>query len=178
MRTNSWKTVLILAISWLGMLLGATPAAAQYWPSGYSYRSTITIDHTKVPNTDQTNFPVLVSGTFSDLATVANGGKVTSANGYDIIFTSDANGLNQLPFEQESYNPSTGAIVYWVKLPTASHTADTVFYMFYGNSSIVADLSTKTAVWDRTILGSGTPEKAQGIFVTLLRTTTLLPQHH
>jgi RHS repeat-associated protein len=149
MRTSGWKpVVLILAVSLLGMLLGATPAVAQYWPNGYSYRSTITIDHTKVPNTDQTNFPVLISGTYSNLATVANGGSVANANGHDIVFTSDTNGLNLLPFEQESYNPSTGAILYWVKLPTASHTADTVFYLFYGNSSIVTDQSNKTAVWD------------------------------
>ena len=53
----------------------------------------ITISHTQVPNTDQTNFPVLISlpaNTYSDLKTMANGGSVTSANGYDILFTSDA----------------------------------------------------------------------------------------
>src|SRR5579864_3505140 len=66
--------------------------------TGYSYSRAITIDHTKVPNTDQSNFPVLISGTYSYLATTGNGGKVMNANGYDIIFTSDAGGLNPLPF--------------------------------------------------------------------------------
>lgn len=114
------KLILILASWCLLFLTGAIPAAAQYWPDGCLYRRTITIDHTRIPNTDQANFPVLISGTYSYLATTANGGDVTSANGYDILFTSDANGMNLLPFEQESYNPSTGAMNYWVKVPTVS----------------------------------------------------------
>ncbi|MFZ3200173.1 MAG: hypothetical protein WA175_03375, partial [Candidatus Acidiferrales bacterium] len=81
------------------------PARAQSWSNGYTYRSAITISHAMVPNTDQVNFPVLVSGTYPYLATTANGGNVTNANGYDIFFTSDAAGSNILPFEQESYSP-------------------------------------------------------------------------
>jgi len=89
-------------------------AIADGWSNGYSSRRTITIDHTKVPNTDQTNFPVLISRTLSDLATTAHEGSVTNANGYDIIFTSDAAGSSMLAFEQESYSAATGAVNYWV----------------------------------------------------------------
>src|SRR5713226_8069075 len=147
------KPILILAFLCLCSAAGQFPAAAQNWANGCLNRRAITIDHTKVPNSDQANFPVLISGTYSYLATTANGGSVVNANGYDILFASDANGFTLLPFEQESYNPSTGAIVYWVKLPTVSHTTDTVFYMFYGNSSISTDQSNKTAVWDSNYLG-------------------------
>lgn len=51
----------------------------------YSYYASITIDETKVDETDAanlTNFPVLISGTYDgtggepDLRTVANGGNV------------------------------------------------------------------------------------------------------
>jgi len=119
----------------------------------FSYSRTITIDHTKVPNTDQTNFPLLFSGTYSDLATTTNGGAVTNSNGYDIIFTSDPYGTNILPFEQESYNPTTGAVIYWIQVPTVSHTSDTVIYLFYGNSSIAANQSNKNGVWDSNYLG-------------------------
>ena len=52
--------------------------------TGYIHSRAITIDHTKVPNTDQSNFPVLISGTNSYLATTSNGGYVTNANGYDM----------------------------------------------------------------------------------------------
>jgi len=118
-----------------------------------AYWRRITIDHTKVPNTDLNNFPVLISGTYSYLATTGNGGNVTSSNGYDIIFTSDAAGTSTLPFEQESYNATTGAVIYWVKVPTVSHTTDTVIYLFYGNSGITTDQSNKTGVWDSNYKG-------------------------
>jgi hypothetical protein len=116
--------------------------------NGYSYFRAITIDHTKVPNTDQANFPVLISGSYPYLATTANGGNVTNANGYDIIFSPDAAGTSILDFEQESYNPTTGAINYWVRVPTVSHSTDTIIYIFYGNSAVSMDQSNKGGVWD------------------------------
>jgi len=120
---------------------------------GYNHIRAITIDHTKVPNTDQTNFPVLFSGAYSYLATTANGGQVTNANGYDIIFTSDAAGASPLAYERESYNAVNGAVMYWVTIPTVSHTTDTTFYMFYGNSSVTTDQSNTTAVWNSNYVG-------------------------
>src|SRR5258706_6168139 len=77
--------------------LGSDSTAATNYPSsplpegnGYMYSRSITIDHSKVPNSDQSNFPILISGTYSYLATVANGGNVQNSNGYDLIFTSDS----------------------------------------------------------------------------------------
>jgi hypothetical protein len=115
--------------------------------NGYSYRRAITIDHTKVPNSDQVDFPVLISGAYSYLATIGNGGSVTNTNGYDIIFTSDQAGSSLLPFERETYT-SSGNVTYWVKVPIVSHSADTIIYMFYGNPSVTTDPSNKTGVWD------------------------------
>src|SRR5712671_3592677 len=119
----------------------------------YTYRRSITIDHTKVPNTDQSNYPLLISGTYSYLATVANGGNLQNSNGYDVIFTSDTGCATQLNHEVESYNAATGAVNYWVKVPTVSHTTDTSIYMCYGNSSITNDQSNKNAVWDANYKG-------------------------
>jgi len=133
--------------------LFAAPHAAIAQASGYAFERAIVINHSQVANADQSNFPVLISGTFSDLATAGNGGNVQSAQGYDIIFTSDAAGQTQLPFEQETYSASTGAINYWVQVPTLSHTIDTIIYMFYGNSSVTTDQSNKTTVWDTNYKG-------------------------
>src|SRR5260370_2048475 len=130
------------------LALSCLPLHAQY-----SYERTITIDHTKVPNTDQTDFPVLVSGTCNYLATVGNGGKVQKANGYDIIFTSDALAANKLDHEIESYDPTTGTISLWVRIPTVSHTTDTVIYLLYGNSSITTSQENKTGVWRNGYVG-------------------------
>ncbi len=115
------------------------------------YTRPITIDHTKVGtvnNTDQVNFPLLFSGTYSYLATVANGGNVTNANGYDITFSSDAAGKNALPFEREGYNATTGAVNFWVQVPIVSHTADTVIYLQYDNTAITTDQSNQPRPWD------------------------------
>jgi hypothetical protein len=102
---------------------------------GFNYRRAITIDHNKVPNTDQTSFPVLISGTFSYLASLAHSGKVTNPNGLDIVFT-DSTGTQLLNWEIESYSPTDGSVTIWVKIPSLSHTVDTVLYVYYGNTSI------------------------------------------
>jgi hypothetical protein len=115
--------------------------------NGYSYSRTITIASTQVPNTDQTNFPVLFSSTDPRLMSVANGGHVANANGYDIIFTADAAGTQKLNHEIESYNGTSGQFIAWVQVPTVSHTANTVIYLFYGNSSIVTSQENKAGVW-------------------------------
>ncbi|MBV8895894.1 MAG: DUF2341 domain-containing protein [Acidobacteriaceae bacterium] len=110
----------------------AAPASS----NGYSYSRRLTLSHAQVPNTDQSNFTVLMSGTYPSLATAANGGHVQNANGYDIIFASDATAQNPLKWEFESYNPVSGAISAWVQVPTLSHSVDTVIYMLYGNASV------------------------------------------
>lgn len=116
--------------------------------NGYSWRRSITIDHTKVPNSNQANFPVAVIGTYSYLAHTTHSGLVTDLNGYDIAFYSDAAGTTALSWEIESYNHETGAVVFWVKVPSVLYTTDTVIYMFYGNSSVSSFQSTATSSWN------------------------------
>jgi len=109
--------------------------------------ATITIDYTKVSST-QTDFPVLISGTYADLKTIANGGYVANANGYDVIFYSDSGLTTMLNWETEKYVALTGEVVYWVKIPTLSSTVNTVIYMTYGDPSVTTDQSTPAGVWD------------------------------
>jgi RHS repeat-associated protein len=121
--------------------------------NGYGYARSIAINHTKVPNTDQTNFPFLFSSTDPSLKSTANGGHVTSSNGYDIIFSTDPKGLTKLDDEVEEYNPAAGQLIAWVRIPTVSHTTDTVVYLFYGNSSITSSQQNPTGVWDTNFAG-------------------------
>src|ERR1019366_6832619 len=126
------------------------------WSNSYTNMRAITISHLKVPNTDQANFPVLISlpaNTYADLKTTANGGSVTNANGYDILFTSAAGGTMPLAYERESYSGTTGAMIDWVKVATVSHTQDTTIYMFYGNSLVTTDQSNPTGTWDSNYVG-------------------------
>jgi len=116
--------------------------------NGYGSEHVIVIDHTKIPNTDQTNFPFMFNTTDPVLKSTANGGQVANPNGYDIIFTSDPAGQHVLDFEMEKYDPVHGQVIAWVRIPTLSHTADTVLYLFYGNSSITASQQNPAGVWD------------------------------
>ena len=123
------------------------------WPNGYSYRDTITVNASEVPNTDQTSFPLLVSGTFSYLEASSSGGDVVNGKGYDILFTSDASGTSPLSYERELYVATSGIATFWVKIPTLSHTTNTSIYLFFGNASTTSDQSNPTAVWDSNYLG-------------------------
>ena len=131
------------------------------YTSGYQYRQTIVLGHANVPNTDQTDFPVLISGVYSYLATVANGGLIESANGYDIIFSQDPEAATQLDYEVDGYDPTTGTAAFWVRIPTLSHTVDTIIYLFYGNPNVATSQQNLAGVWRNNYLsvyhlGNGT----------------------
>jgi hypothetical protein len=112
----------------------------------------LTIDHTKVPST-QSNFTVLVSLTDPALKTVANGGHVANANGYDIGFYADSGGTTKLKWEVEKYDGTTGNLIAWVKIPSVSSSTDTVFYLMYGDSSINTNQSDPPNTWDSNFKG-------------------------
>ena len=121
---------------------------------GYTYSRTITIQSSQVSGgSNLSSFPMLFQGTYSYLATVANGGLVTNANGYDIIFTSDSAGLDPLYWEIESYKGTTGAVTFWINIPTLLAATNTVVYMWYGNSAISTFQSTASSVWDSNYKG-------------------------
>lgn len=117
----------------------------------FAYYRTVTIDKDLVSG-DQTDFPVLISGTYAYLKTVGNGGDVQNANGYDIVFYTDATAATKLDHEIESYDATTGAVVFWVRIPSLSSSVDTVIYMFYGDE-VFSSQENKTGVWDSNYKG-------------------------
>ena len=104
-----------------------------------AHRRAITINHTKVPNTDQNNFPILI-----DASAFISG---WTGTGYNIIFTSDPAGQHRLDHEIDTYNGKDEIGVFWVRIPTLSHTSDTTIYMFYGIPGITTSLENKAGVW-------------------------------
>jgi RHS repeat-associated protein len=130
-----------------------TLTAASCSSNGYAFERMIVVDHTKVATADQSNFPFLFSTTDPAFKSTANGGHITNSNGYDIFFCLDPNGLSKLDFELQQYDPATGQIVAWMRIPMLSHTSDTVVYMFYGNSSISAPEFNPVGVWDSNFQG-------------------------
>ena len=147
-------TTTIKAIAYASGMPDSTVATATFTISGSNWysaswtdRKPVTIDHTKVGGASNlSNFPVLISLTDANLATVANGGYVGNSNGNDILFTA-SDGGTKLNHEIESYSPTTGQLIAWVQVPTVSPTGDTVIYIYYGNPS-ATNQQNKTAVWD------------------------------
>ena len=111
---------------------------SSWWNSTWTYKKNITINHSKV-NQTQTNFPVLINLTDTDLITKAQ------ADGDDIAFTNSTG--SQLDHEIEYFNSTTGFLVAWVRIPTLSNTTDTVIQMYYGNADAV-NQENASGVWD------------------------------
>ena len=122
-----------------------TPSAA--WLTGWNYRKKITISDTNV-GSDLNSFPVLVK--------IAADSNMSSAlaTGYDIRFA-DSTGNNLLPYERESWSGGNGSAVtanFWVQVPAVTHSASTIIYIYYGNSS-ATDGQNSSDVWDSNFLG-------------------------
>lgn len=115
--------------------------------NGYSYRRTVTIrqDQITVGSTDLTDFPMRFAGTYSYLATVANGGKVEHASGYDIRFETLA-GV-KLAHAMNKWVDTTGEIDARVKTQVGA-TVDVVVYLYYGKAGLGATEADPAAVWD------------------------------
>ncbi|MFC2135272.1 DUF2341 domain-containing protein [Bacteroidota bacterium] len=97
----------------------------------WKYKKLISVDYTKVSAT-LSDFPVLVSVTDTELKDTDNGGQI-QPDGDDLLFKfSDG---TKLSHEIEEYDGSTGKLIAWVKIPTLSSSANTNFYLYYGNSS-------------------------------------------
>ncbi|NOQ68274.1 DUF2341 domain-containing protein, partial [Patescibacteria group bacterium] len=125
-------------------------AAGEGWYSTggtWDYRKKFTVDHDKVPNTDQVNFPILISRIDTDLKDTDNGGHAGQADGGDFLFTS-SDGLTKLSHEIEKYDNTAGELIAWVKIPILSSSSDTSIYLYYGDNSAPNQWVTDGSVWD------------------------------
>jgi MSHA biogenesis protein MshQ len=116
----------------------ATPRA---WLRPWARRKAITLLASQIEapgDAALTDFPVLVSVTDPQLAASA------LAGGEDIVFTA-GDATTVLASELESFTPTTGQLVAWVKVPSLPATTDTRLYLYYGNPS--PPPRTPEAVW-------------------------------
>ena len=124
-------------------------AGANWYNSSWSHRKQIFVQSSQVEET-VTNFPVLIQTTDANWKSTSNGGNVGQTSGNDILFTTSS-GV-KLDHEIEKYDPTTGELIAWVKVPTLSSSADTELYIYYGNSG-AADQQNATGVWDSNYAG-------------------------
>ena len=99
-------------------------------------------------------FPILVSlPSDQELRTVAHGGFVQNASGYDIVFTDAYNNL--LDHEIEQYTSAVGGatLVAWVRVPTLSILGSTTIFLRYGNAAITSPTANPAGAWSNGFLG-------------------------
>ncbi len=117
----------------------------------FAKSATLTIDHTKVGSGGVSNFAVPDILTHNNLRTVANGGFVESASGFDIRPFSDSGLSSALTFELVFYDPAAGTLVMYVLESSLSSSTDLVLYLGYGDASITTD-GTSTSTWNANAL--------------------------
>lgn len=82
------------------------------------------------------------------LASTSNGGGVTSASGFDLIFATDSGGTSPVAYERVVWTATQGLLEAHVLVASASSSVDTVLYILWGDASVTTDQSNPTAVWD------------------------------
>lgn len=141
-RLLALASVFLFAAILLASIAPTVSADPGWWDTDWQYRKMVTIDHTKV-DSELENFPVLVKiDSISDL----NFSKVAGSSGEDIRFVA-SDDSTELKYEIERWDNSNNKAEIWVKIPTVSNSADTEFYMYYGNSG-ASDGQDAENVWD------------------------------
>jgi len=137
--TGSLHICLLLTSIFVSLLVLVPLSGGEppWWDSKWSFRKTITLNHTMVTSTLK-NFPVLIDITDSDL-------KRAQLDGDDIIFIDTNN--TKLDHEIEFFDSNSGHLIAWVNIPLLSSTEDTIFYVYYGNPSAISQQN-PSAVWD------------------------------
>jgi hypothetical protein len=120
----------------------------------YSYAQGFTVAAAEVGAGPHTNFVVCIQLTATQYKTVANGGKVQNASGFDIVFSFTRSAkpapASLLNWEIEKWDGTTGQLVAWVQIPSLSSAVDTVVYAMFGNAAITVAQNTPANTWDAT----------------------------
>ena len=120
--------VFVLALILIGW---GSPASAAWFDNAWPYRITITVQSSQVA-ADLTNYPV-----YTDLGHLPTNfwNNVRGANGEDLRITK-SDGTTEVPREVIDFNnTSDSGGLYFLADGTLSGSIDTVFYIYYGNTT-------------------------------------------
>jgi hypothetical protein len=118
---------------------------SSWYNPNWQYRKRLTLDSSMVAG-DLAYFPVLVSLTSdSDLANDAQ-------NDFDDILFTLSDGNTKLAHEIEDFDPDSGKLIAWVKVPSLNACVDTYLYMYYGYDTI-GNQENAAGVWDDNFKG-------------------------
>lgn len=91
------------------------------------------------PTEALTDFPVLVRIRNDRMKT-----RILSPEGWDVRFELEG---EELPFELDWFDASSGSGAWWVRIPTLSDSEPTTIKMLYGDETITSDQSDPATVW-------------------------------
>lgn len=118
---------------------------AGYLLGGYTHRMPILIDSGNF-SIDRAEYTILVDITDVALRSIANGGNVVNADGSDIAFTA-ADKIAHIPAKVQVYDPATGHLMAWVKVPLITSAVDTVIYLYCGRTAADPAQPDPSAAW-------------------------------
>lgn len=122
----------------LVLLAWTTVSEAAWFDPDWNYRKAIQIQASQVVG-DQSDFTVMFRAIDSDLASYAQ------ADGDDIVFALEDG--TKLDHELERYDGNTGELVAWIRIPTLPASANSSFYLYYGNPS-AGNQESPAGTWD------------------------------
>src|SRR5215468_208172 len=93
------------------LICGLLVLSAGHLYGAFGYYTDFSVDFNKVPNTDQSNFAVLINTTDNRFKTTGNGGHVQDPNGFDLRPYSDTGLTTSYTYQLEFYSASTGQVV-------------------------------------------------------------------
>ncbi len=112
-------------------------AAPQIWPNGYQRRALIRIPPGSIyGGATLSGVLVRISRTLPELRSIANGGVVNAAAGWDIRFETTAGA--KLPHIVDRYEPTTGQLDAWVRLPVLEPGQNNDLYIYAGKAGLGA----------------------------------------
>jgi len=143
---NRTKQVCLLFVALFVAQLAVIPsvsAASEWYNTSWIYRIEVTLDNDKAGNATQTDFPIVL--TENNVPALFWDG--VESDGTDVVVTS-ADGTTKLKRElvAGSWSVASETMELHVKIPSYSHTADTIIYLYYGNSAGAETNDTDT--WD------------------------------
>jgi hypothetical protein len=107
-----------------------------------------TIQNTYVPNTNRTNYQLLLHGYWWWMADITHGGYAVNGNsGHDIRLYSNNTCTSALNFERVYWSNTTGQALFRVLVPTVLTASTTTVYVKIGSPSDTSDLSSATNTW-------------------------------
>lgn len=141
------------SLAFILALLLADPSFASF-----TWYKSMTLSSAQSGSVDSSNWPLTVGldgnvqAADVDLKDTNNGGSIRP-DGFDIYFYSDVGLTTRLAAERVFYDGSTGKLQAHVNIPTLSHSADTIIYIAFGDSTISSDPNSdgtygKTSTWN------------------------------